>query len=68
MGQDLEHIIIRSFVIGRDAEVVLDRKKRMELYMVVRPTLFFVGRAAYAPAEGCGNKHFVIKFEAGRDA
>ena len=28
---------------------VLDRKKRVGLYMVVRPTLFFVGRAAYAP-------------------
>ena len=45
MGQDLEHIVIRNFVIGRDAEVALDRKKRMGLYMVVRPTLFFVGRA-----------------------
>ena len=45
MGQDLEHIVTRNFVIGRDAEVALDRKKRAGLYMVVRPTLFFVSRA-----------------------
>ena len=61
-------MVIRNFVIGRDAEVALDRKKRAGLYMVVRSTLFFVVRAAYAPVEGYGNKHFVIKFEAGRDA
>ena len=40
VGQDLEHIVIRNFVIGRDAEVALDRKKRAGLYMVVRSTLF----------------------------
>ena len=40
LGQDLEHIVIRNFVIGRDAERALDRKKRMGLYVVVRPTLF----------------------------
>ena len=40
LGQDLEYIVTRNFVIGRDAEVVLDRKKRMGLYMVVHPTLF----------------------------
>ena len=39
LGQDLEHIVIRNFAICRDAEVVLDRKKRAGLYMVVRPTL-----------------------------
>ena len=68
VGQDLEHIVIRNFAICRDAEVVLDRKKRAGLYMVVRPILFIVVRAVYAPAEGYGNKHFVIKFEAGWDA
>ena len=47
--------------------MALDTKKRAGLYMVVRPILFFVVRAVYAPAEGCGNKHFVIKFEAGRE-
>ena len=47
--------------------MALDRKKRMGLYMVVRITLLFMVRAVYAPAEGYGNKHFVIKFEAGRD-
>ena len=67
LGQDLEYIVTRNFVIGRDAEVALDRKKRAGLYMVVRPIFFIVVRAVYAPAEGYGNKHFVIKFEAGRD-
>ena len=47
--------------------MALDRKKRAGLYMVVRPIFFIVVRAVYAPAEGYGNKHFVIKFEAGRD-
>ncbi|MDD6870034.1 hypothetical protein, partial [Allisonella histaminiformans] len=45
----MEYIVTRNFVIGRDAEVALDRKKRAGLYMVVRPTLFFLVRAAYAP-------------------
>ena len=45
LGQDLEYIVTRNFVIGRDAEVALDRKKRAGLYMVVRPILFFMGRA-----------------------
>ena len=40
LGQELEHIVIRNFVIGWDAERVLDRKKRAGLYMVVRSTLF----------------------------
>ncbi len=57
-----------KFEVCRDAEVALDRKKRAGLYMVVRPIFFIVVRAVYAPAEGCGNKYFVIKFEAGRDA
>ena len=45
LGQDVEHIVTRNFAIGRDAEVALDRKKRAGLYMVVRPILFFMGRA-----------------------
>ena len=35
---------------------------------MVRPTLFLMVRAAYAPAERCEIKCFGIKFEAGRDA
>ncbi|WP_270455906.1 hypothetical protein [Allisonella histaminiformans] len=41
----MEHIVTRNFATGRDAEVALDRKKRAGLYMVVRPILFFMGRA-----------------------
>ena len=47
---------------GRDAEVALDIKNRAGLYIVVRPTLFLVVRAAYAPAGGCEIKRFGIKF------
>lgn len=49
LGQDLEYIVTRNFVIGRSAEVDLDIKKRAGLYIVVRPTLFLMVRAAYAP-------------------
>ena len=48
--------------------MALDIKKGAGEYRVVRPTLFLMVRAAYAPAGGCEIKCFGIKFEAGRDA
>ena len=48
--------------------MALDIKKGAGEYIVVRPTLFLMVRAAYAPAEGCEIKCFGIKFEAGQDA
>ena len=48
--------------------MALDIKKGAGEYRVVRPTLFLMVMAAYAPAGGCEIKCFGIKFEAGRDA
>ena len=48
--------------------MALDIKKGAGEYIVVRPTLFLMVMAAYAPAGGCEIKRFGIKFEAGRDA
>lgn len=48
--------------------MALDIKKGAGEYRVVRPTLFLMVMAAYAPAERCEIKCFGIKFEAGRDA
>ena len=48
-GARLDSYKSGNFEIGRSAEVALDIKKGAGEYIVVRPTLFFLVGAAYAP-------------------